>query len=190
MTTRFVRNTWRAAVDRRLQLACVRCRGKDMQTLGDEAWRCRRCGFEQGKGLDALHDHRRQRGLTQLSPEERQASATLDLREARMLLRVAEGSLVGASWEQDPRGAADLLADALADLAEARERLEDARAKLGLDLGMHIAPDLGEALGGFSRPAGEIAIGSLGFQDRLDQLREGAARTRLHVEQVLDRLAA
>ncbi|MCB9792733.1 MAG: hypothetical protein H6741_08380 [Alphaproteobacteria bacterium] len=178
------------ALIHRATLRCERCGARDLQDLGEEAWRCCRCGGEQGRGLPAIRRARLREELARLTPEEREASAVLDLREARMLLRVAEGYLVGASWERDARNAADLLADALADLDEARQRLEAAALRLGLERGLGVDKELRVALQGMGRSAEEIAIGTGPFQDRVERLRSEAACTRAEVDRVLEQLAA
>lgn len=190
MNTRHSRRLRLFALVQRARLRCERCGAKDLQDLGEEAWRCCRCGGEQGRGLAAIRRARLKTELERLTPGEREASAILDLREARMLLRAAEGSLVGASWERDAKGAADLLADALADLDEARQRLDAAALRLGLDAGLGVDRELRVALRGMARPAEEIAIGTGPFQDRLERLRTEAACTRAEVDKVLEQLAA
>ncbi len=138
----------RAAGEASTGSVCVACDSKDVTELASEAYRCNMCGHEGGDGYAAYQRGLRNASFERLTPEEREEGARKDLLEARRLLISAAGDLHRASiasgidmvgfgggmstGEGNEKQSA--MTSALGFMHEAKNRVDDAKVKLVLNL--------------------------------------------------------
>lgn len=136
-------NALRAEID---ASRCVACDSDDLHLVADEAYRCRACGYEGGPGWARMQKDRAKAKAAALPPAQRKAEALAFLKDARVLLLGARGSMKGARAAShhdligignDPMGMGDesqekwgRVNNAMQDVGEARQLVEKAAMRL------------------------------------------------------------
>jgi hypothetical protein len=189
MPTLFVVFGWlyrrRAARAFRAEAHCVACDGTDLEVLAPDVYACKACGYEGGEGRGAHVRERRNASFRRMDPVQRRKTGRRDLREARTLLLSGLGdleraqSLVGDSLFEDKRAVGSsergsVLALGTGQLLEAREKVRDAEAKLGISLGVAATANLGD----HSDPKAMLFDNRSPQEEAREMLRVGEAMLR------------
>ncbi len=120
---------------------CVACDSRALEWIADGAYRCMKCGYEGGSGQARIREEARLRRIEAMSPEARRESGIADLRDARMHVMSAQGTIAAArslsTMDMAGLAGADAarekqqeMANATTELQLAQERISDAAAKL------------------------------------------------------------
>lgn len=180
---------------------CVACDSKDVTILAPSAYRCNMCGHEGGDGYAKYMTQLRHASFERLSPEERRAGAEYDLKEARRLLLSAVGDLdramissgldmagIGGGFgtgEGNEKQSA--MTSALGFMMEAKNRADDAKAKMQLFLDTGMASE--GAADSYAAWSADLYFDNiftdLNFHNKIKSAKGDAQRLAAVVERVL-----
>jgi len=180
---------------------CVACDSKDVTVLAEQTYRCNECGHEGGDGYADFQRQKRHAAFERLSPAERRTGARTDLDEARRLLISAIGdlnrALISSGIDMAGMGGGfgtgegnekqSAMTSAMGFMLEARNRVDDAKAKMKLFLDTELATDAD--MGGYSAWSADLYFDNI-FTDlrvhaKIKQAKAEAQRMVEVVEQVL-----
>jgi hypothetical protein len=184
--------------------SCVACDSNDVTMLAPQAYRCNKCGHEGGDGYASWQQGRREEAIRRMPPEKRRAGARMDLVQARDQLNGVIGDLHAASTMSaldiagfggssyagtDGEGGEKqkLVTTATQGLLEARNLVDDARVKLGIDMDTSLAET--DKQGGYALWAADLhfdgLLVDLAYHAKIERMNQETRSMLEMVEEVL-----
>lgn len=185
---------------------CVACNSTDVTILAPQAYRCNVCGHEGGDGYGAWQRQNRDAAIQKMPMEQRRQGARRDLLLARDALQGVAGDLAGARNMSamdiagiggtayagtDGEGGEKqrLVTTATQGILEARNLVQDARVKLGVQMDTTLAET--DRQDSYALWAADLHMDNmftdLAYHAKIERMAQESQRMLTMIEEVLIR---